>query len=94
MNKNHISDLKITNVPRLLGSIDGSKKSPTIIIFAGIHGNEIAGVKASKIVLHKIKENNIPFEGNLFMLLGNMNALKKNIRYEDVDLNRIWNNKK
>jgi hypothetical protein len=91
MNKNHISDLKIANVPRLLGSIDGSKNSPTIIIFAGIHGNEIAGVKASKIVLHKIKENKISFNGNLFMLLGNMNAINKDIRFEDVDLNRIWN---
>ncbi len=76
---------------RILGNIEGSKESPTVIIFAGIHGNEQAGVKASKIVLHKIKENNISFNGNLVMLLGNMNAIKKDIRFEDVDLNRIWN---
>ena len=37
---------------RVLGNIDGSKNSPTVVIFAGIHGNEIAGVKAAKIVLH------------------------------------------
>ena len=83
--------LRSTDSNRILGHIDGSKKSPTVIIFAGIHGNEIAGVKASKIVLHKIKENNISFKGNLFMLLGNMNAIDKDIRFEDVDLNRIWN---
>ena len=74
-----------------MGNIDGSKNSPTVVIFVGIHGNEIAGVKAAKIVLHKIKENNISFRGNLLMLLGNIKAIKKNIRYEDVDLNRIWN---
>ena len=83
--------LKSIDTNRILGNIDGSKNSPTVIIFAGIHGNEIAGVKASKIVLHKIKENNISFKGNLFMLLGNMNAINKDIRFEDVDLNRIWN---
>lgn len=91
MNNRHNSLLDSSSMSRVLGSIDGSKKSPTVIIFAGIHGNEIAGVKASKIVLHKIKENNIPFKGNLFFLLGNMNAIKKHIRFEDVDLNRIWN---
>jgi len=79
------------NENRVLGSVDGSKNSPTVIIFAGIHGNEVAGVKASKIVLHKIKENNISFNGNLFVLLGNINAIKKDIRFEDIDLNRIWN---
>ena len=42
---------------RILGIVEGSEKAPTVIIFAGIHGNEKAGVKASKLVLHKIKED-------------------------------------
>lgn len=88
---NSSSVLSGINTTRVLGNIDGSKNSPTVVIFAGIHGNEIAGVKAAKIVLHKIKENNISFKGNLFVLLGNIKALKNNIRFEDVDLNRIWN---
>ncbi len=75
---------------RIMGNIEGSKKTPTVIIIAGIHGNEKAGVKASKKVLHKIKEENIAFKGNLYVILGNMHALNKNIRFEDVDLNRIW----
>lgn len=92
MNNSHDKTFsKGINLNRFIGNIDGSKNAPTVIIFAGIHGNEIAGVKASEIVLHKIRENNISFEGNLFVLLGNMNALKKKIRFEDVDLNRIWN---
>jgi Succinylglutamate desuccinylase / Aspartoacylase family len=75
---------------RILGNIDGSKNKPTVIIIAGIHGNEKAGVKASKRVLHKIKEENIAFNGNLYVILGNINALNKNIRFEEIDLNRIW----
>lgn len=79
-----------TNSNRILGNIEGTKKSPTVIIFAGIHGNEKAGVEAAKKVLHKIKEDNIEFRGNLYVILGNTNALKKDVRFEDVDLNRIW----
>lgn len=78
------------NPSRMLGAIKGSKNAPSIVIFAGIHGNEMAGVKASKLVLEKIKNQNISFKGNLYVVLGNLNALKKGIRYEHIDLNRIW----
>jgi hypothetical protein len=30
------------------------------------------------------------FNGNLHFILGNINALNKGIRFEDVDLNRLW----
>lgn len=76
---------------RILGYINGSKAKPTVVILAGIHGNEKAGVEASKRVLHKIKESNTSVQGNLYIILGNINALKRGIRYEFVDLNRIWN---
>ncbi len=76
---------------RLIGSILGEKLSPTVIIFSGIHGNENAGVKAAKNVIKKIENECIKFQGNLFIIYGNINALNKGIRYENVDLNRIWN---
>ncbi len=75
---------------RILAKIEGTKNAPTVVVIAGIHGNERAGVEASKRVLHKIKEENIMFKGNLYMLLGNINGLNKGVRFEDVDLNRIW----
>ena len=75
---------------RELGSVKGSIESPTIVILAGIHGNEKAGVLATERVVQKIREDNILFEGNLYALLGNVNALEKGIRYETSDLNRIW----
>ncbi len=79
------------NTERILGSVLGGKLSPTIIIFTGIHGNESAGVTAGKYIIKKIENENIKFKGNLFIIYGNINALKKGIRYESVDLNRIWN---
>lgn len=75
---------------RVLGFVNGQNNKPTVVVIAGVHGNENAGVEASKRVLHKIKENNVSFRGNLYVLIGNKNALKKGVRYEDVDLNRIW----
>ena len=78
---------------RLLGEFHGTKSSPTVIVFAGIHGNEKAGVHAAKNVLKKIKRDKVVFEGNLFFILGNINALNKGIRFEQIDLNRIWRNK-
>jgi len=77
---------------RLLGKFYGTKSRPTIIILAGIHGNERAGVLASRNVLDKIKSYNIRFEGNLYFVLGNINALNKGVRFEQIDLNRIWRN--
>ncbi len=78
------------NPDRIIGEIKGTKQTPTVVILAGIHGNEQAGVKASRKVLHKIKEENIKFRGNLYVIFGNINASKKGIRFEDIDLNRIW----
>jgi predicted deacylase len=75
---------------RNLGSIKGSKISPSIIIFGGIHGNEPAGIHSLRIVLQKIEDENIKLNGNLYAIAGNLNALRKNIRFETTDLNRIW----
>ncbi len=75
---------------RILGQIEGNSKSPTVVVFAGIHGNEKAGVKASYNVLKKIGEWHPVFKGNLYIILGNIGALNKNVRYQDTDLNRVW----
>ncbi|MGI9531781.1 aspartoacylase [Lutimonas sp.] len=80
----------LTYKHRILGEYYGSENSPTVVIFAGIHGNEKAGVHAAHLVIEKIQKENIQFNGNLHLILGNINALKQNIRFHDVDLNRIW----
>jgi len=77
---------------RVLGNFYGTDNSPTVVVFAGIHGNEKAGVNAAKLVIDKIKRDHIRFVGNLHIILGNINALNKGIRFEDVDLNRVWRN--
>lgn len=94
MNRSSLNTTPLyTHENRLMGEFHGTKSSPTVIVIAGIHGNENAGVDAAKNVLKKIKRDKVVFEGNLYFILGNINALNKRIRFEKVDLNRIWRNK-
>ncbi len=61
--------------------------NPTIVFVAGIHGNEPAAVAALEYVFRSIKPKLI---GNVYALLGNIEALKAGTRYIDCDLNRLW----
>ncbi|MBU2938002.1 succinylglutamate desuccinylase/aspartoacylase family protein [Lacinutrix sp. C3R15] len=79
---------KTTIINRIIGKIQGVKKGPTIVFFAGIHGNEKAGVIALKKVFKEFSEETI--NGTVYGILGNLKALEKNQRYLDEDLNRIW----
>jgi predicted deacylase len=81
---------KEIEIERILGISKGNKKTPTLIFLAGIHGNEKSGLYAIHEVLKKIKATSIPLKGNIYAISGNLNALKKGVRYENVDLNRIW----
>ena len=81
---------KQLTIKRVLGSVKGTAKTPTVICIGGIHGNERAGVYALSKVLNTIENEKTPFQGNFYAISGNINALEKNIRTEDVDLNRIW----
>jgi len=75
---------------RFLAREKGVKTSPSIIIFGGIHGNEQAGIHGLKKVIQKIDNEDINLNGNFYAIAGNLNALNKNIRFEETDLNRIW----
>ena len=77
-------------IKRTIGKITGKKNNKNVVFFAGIHGNEPAGVVALERVLNFIEENEVPFNGNLWALQGNLPALRENKRYLEKDLNRIW----
>ena len=81
---------KEIEISRVIGQFSEKKRSPTLVFIAGIHGNETSGIYAIKKVLNSIKKENISLQGNVYAISGNMNALKKGIRFEKEDLNRIW----
>ena len=85
-----VNESYLLHQKRLIGYYLGKQDQPTLVVFAGIHGNEDAGVKAVQKILKRIENEKIAFDGNIFFIYGNTKALRKNKRYIDVDLNRIW----
>ncbi|NAY92720.1 aspartoacylase [Muricauda sp. JGD-17] len=77
-------------VERIIDHLKGEQDGPTLVFFAGIHGNEPAGVFALKHVLKELKIQETPVNGEVYAIAGNLNALKKSVRFEKEDLNRIW----
>jgi succinylglutamate desuccinylase len=83
------------NIKRTLGIYDEGNPGPLIFAIAGMHGNEHAGIDASQLLLKMLEVEHISkphfkFNGRLVILVGNVAAAKKSIRYIDKDLNRIW----
>lgn len=83
---------KTTSINRILGKLERDNNDPTIVFFAGIHGNETSGVFALQEVFKTIKSLDI--RGNIYGLSGNLKALELNKRFIDEDLNRIWTHTK
>ncbi len=79
---------KTISVNRIITKIEGRKDAPTMVYFGGIHGNETAGVFALQQVFNSFNSTDI--QGNIYAISGNIQALKKNQRFLDKDLNRIW----
>lgn len=77
-------------VQRILGHIKGRRNGPTVVFLGGIHGNEPAGVIALKQVFEELNGNQESLHGEFIGIVGNLKALRKEVRFIDEDLNRIW----
>jgi predicted deacylase len=74
---------------RLIGDL-GPRGGATVVVTAGLHGNEPSGVFAVHEVLDKIRTSAVPLKGRVVGLAGNLAALARNVRQIDRDLNRVW----
>ena len=64
----------------------GQKSGPTSIVITGCHGNELCGVLALQKLLPTLTIEN----GMVFFVLGNPEAIKKNKRFTEANLNRMF----
>ena len=87
--KNEDEAFDMEQVDRILWS-HTTDSGPVVVIFSGIHGNELAGLHASKRLARSLSANNDRLKGSVYMVCGNQQAIKKGVRYVDRDLNRIW----
>jgi predicted deacylase len=71
-------------------TLKGQDEGPVLMVIAGIHGDEPAGPKAIELYKDiKLKKGKL-----VLVPHANKKALLKNKRYINVDMNRIFNNKK
>lgn len=73
---------------RLIGRIVGARPGPLLVVTAGLHGNEPAGVAALERIFQTIHDQRIPIRGEFLGLAGNLAALARGERAIDRDLNR------
>lgn len=84
-----------TQAERIIGQYEGTERGPLLICLGGMHGNEPAGVQALEILFNLLDiepETNpsFTFKGRLLGLRGNLQAIRKKMRYLEQDLNRLW----
>jgi len=75
---------------RVLGRVRGDAPGPMLLVVAGIHGNEPAGVLAARRVAAALAAGGTPLRGDVVFLAGNLTALQRGVRGVDRDLNRGW----
>ena len=68
----------------------GPADGPLLVLFAGIHGNEPAGIKAIDGLIGELMAREDEFCGSFYVITGNRRALDLGVRYIDTDLNRLW----
>src|SRR5690606_10789460 len=62
-------------IGRVLGQYTQGNYGPALVVTAGVHGNEPSGIIAFDRVLQRLKRLNLPMQGELTGLAGNMAAL-------------------
>lgn len=75
---------------REIGRVLGDAPGPTLIAVAGIHGNERAGVAATRRVLATFARRQGRVCGELVAFAGNLGAMRLGVRYRERDMNRVW----
>lgn len=75
---------------RQIACLRAEAAGSTLIVVAGLHGNEPAGILAARRVLARIEREQLLRAGEVVALAGNLPALNLNKRYLARDLNRVW----
>ena len=92
MQKDEPSEVIIQGTERIRWTVPGDEEGPVLVVFAGIHGNETAGLHAIDSVATNLLDTDADLNGTLYSITGNMRALEMGVRYIDTDLNRLWEN--
>lgn len=79
----------------IIGEFEGQEYGPLLIVLAGMHGNEPAGVEALETIFRLLSREpmvnpSFHYKGKIVGLLGNVKAYREGKRMISNDLNRLW----
>ena len=77
-------------ISREIGSYSTGADGPLLVVLGGLHGNEPAGVLAARRVVAELEQLKTPMRGRFLALAGSLAGLRRQVRYIEHDLNRIW----
>lgn len=66
--------------------LNSNTAGPKVTVFAGVHGNEICGIKALDNIISKINIDT----GSVTFVYANPQAIEKNVRFTEFNLNRAF----
>ncbi|MEZ5008921.1 MAG: succinylglutamate desuccinylase/aspartoacylase family protein [Chitinophagales bacterium] len=84
-----MSIAQMQHTKRFIGHI-AKDKGPILLIVAGMHGNEPAGIQALEEMMLELNGMQNKIQGSIYAILGNVKAIQKQTRFIDTDLNRMW----
>jgi predicted deacylase len=82
--------LNIQTGEHLIGAHVAKRDGPTLVVIGGLHGNESAGVMALQQIAPLVAQLEPQLTGRVYLLAGNIRALREGVRFVDHDLNRAW----
>lgn len=80
---------------RVIGKYKGNKPGPLLVITAGMHGNEPAGIRALETLFTMLEEEptknpDFSYCGEIIGITGNIQACARGSRFVTKDINRAW----
>jgi uncharacterized protein len=70
----------------IVTKLEGAEPGPTVVVMAGVHGNEVGGVRA----LEEARERMSMGRGVVYWVLANPGAIELDVRGVDGNLNRMF----
>jgi len=81
---------EVIHQERVLINYVKGENYPTLVITVCMHGNEPAALAAMKLLFSSERLAEDELQGNIYVLLGNLEALNRMQRFVHKDLNRVW----
>lgn len=89
LQSDHVDIKEVTRGILSLSPI-GENPQQAVILSCGIHGNETAPIEMMDDLLSNLISGELTLGCNLFIIFGHIEAMKKQVRFIDFNLNRLF----